>query len=43
MDLSSDLLDFFVEKQYDGLIIEALGQGNMPPTALQRNSELARC
>ncbi|RIO74208.1 asparaginase [Mammaliicoccus sciuri] len=35
MDLSSDLLDFFVEKQYDGLIIEALGQGNMPPTALQ--------
>ncbi|MCJ0952206.1 asparaginase [Mammaliicoccus sciuri] len=34
MDLSSDLLDFFVEKQYDGLIIEALGQGNMPPTAL---------
>lgn len=35
MDLSSDLLDFFVEKQYDGLIIEALGQGNMPPTALK--------
>lgn len=35
MDLSSDLLDFFVEKQYDGLIIEALGQGNMPPTSLQ--------
>ncbi|WP_248559363.1 asparaginase [Mammaliicoccus sciuri] len=35
MDLSSDLLDFFVEKQYDGLIIEALGQGNMPPTGLQ--------
>ncbi|HAL08562.1 MAG TPA: L-asparaginase [Staphylococcus sp.] len=35
MDLSSDLLNFFVDYKYDGLIIEALGQGNMPPTALE--------
>lgn len=35
MDLSSDILQFFVEQNYDGLIIEALGQGNLPPTALK--------
>lgn len=34
MDLSSDIFNFIVEQQYDGIIIEALGQGNMPPTAL---------
>ncbi|MDT3994214.1 asparaginase domain-containing protein, partial [Mammaliicoccus fleurettii] len=35
MDISSDLLNFFVDYKYDGLVIEALGQGNMPPTALE--------
>ncbi|WP_323702317.1 asparaginase [Mammaliicoccus sp. Dog046] len=35
MDLSSDIFNFLVEQQYDGVIIEALGQGNMPPTALE--------
>nr|WP_263313241.1 asparaginase [Mammaliicoccus sp. Marseille-Q6498] len=40
MDLSSDILKFFVEKQYDGLIIEALGQGNLPPTSLEGVEQL---
>ncbi|MEB5685707.1 asparaginase [Mammaliicoccus lentus] len=34
MDISSDIFNFFVEHQYNGLVVEALGQGNLPPTAL---------
>ncbi|MCE4957081.1 asparaginase [Macrococcoides caseolyticum] len=33
-DLDAALLEFFVEQKYDGLVIEALGQGNLPPSCL---------
>ncbi|WP_414043022.1 asparaginase [Macrococcus animalis] len=33
-DLDEALLTFFVEHKYDGLVIEALGQGNLPPSSL---------
>src|SRR5699024_9562838 len=32
MGMNSDVLAFYSEKQVDGIIIEALGQGNLPPT-----------
>lgn len=35
MDLSSDIFEFFVTQKYDGIIIEALGQGNMPPGSIK--------
>lgn len=39
-DLDSELLSFFRHHQYDGVIIEALGQGNLPPSALDGLNEL---
>lgn len=33
-DLDAELLNFFNEAHYNGVIIEALGQGNLPPSAL---------
>ncbi|TDM04283.1 asparaginase [Macrococcus carouselicus] len=33
-DLDAELLEFFLEHDYDGVVIEALGQGNLPPSAL---------
>lgn len=33
-DLDADLIKFFADNHYDGLVIEALGQGNLPPSAL---------
>ena len=35
MGMNSDVLAFYSEKQVDGIIIEALGQGNLPPTCLE--------
>ncbi|TDM13206.1 asparaginase [Macrococcus lamae] len=34
-DLDASLLNFFNEAQYNGVIIEALGQGNLPPSAME--------
>lgn len=34
MDMGSEVLDFYAEQHVDGLVIEALGQGNLPPTAI---------
>lgn len=39
-DLDPDLLSFFSQHHYDGVIIEALGQGNLPPSALDGLDEL---
>ena len=35
MDMQSDLLHFYAESDIDGLIIEAMGQGNLPLTCLE--------
>jgi L-asparaginase len=29
--MNSDIFDFYIEKNYKGLVIEALGRGNVPP------------
>ncbi|MBU5270908.1 asparaginase [Staphylococcus caprae] len=34
MGMESDLLDFYANQEIDGLVIEALGQGNLPATCL---------
>lgn len=34
-DLDSDLIKCFADQEYDGLVIEALGQGNLPPSSLE--------
>lgn len=34
MDMGSEILNFYAEKQVDGIVIEALGQGNLPPTTV---------
>ncbi|MBF7017075.1 asparaginase [Staphylococcus durrellii] len=34
MGMNNDVLNFHSENEVDGLIIEALGQGNLPPTCL---------
>ncbi|AYU55280.1 asparaginase [Staphylococcus debuckii] len=34
MDMRSDVLKFYSEQNVDGIVIEALGQGNLPPSAL---------
>ena len=31
MDMRSDVLKFYSEQNVDGIVIEALGQGNLPP------------
>ncbi|ULG71035.1 asparaginase [Macrococcus brunensis] len=33
-DLDAELLEFFMTHDYDGVVIEALGQGNLPPSSL---------
>ncbi|RXK19290.1 asparaginase [Macrococcus sp. DPC7161] len=33
-DIDADLLKFFADQNYDGVVIEALGQGNLPPSCL---------
>ncbi|MCJ1668155.1 asparaginase [Staphylococcus sp. NRL 16/872] len=35
MGMQSDILKFYAEKNVDGLVIEALGQGNLPPSCLE--------
>ncbi|ANZ33328.1 asparaginase [Staphylococcus carnosus] len=35
MDMKSDVLKFYSEQNVDGIVIEALGQGNLPPRALE--------
>ncbi|MBI5975348.1 asparaginase [Staphylococcus canis] len=35
MGMGSEMLLFYAKQNIDGLIIEALGQGNLPPTALE--------
>lgn len=32
--LDSDILDFYIESNYKGIVIEALGRGNLPPKML---------
>lgn len=32
--MNADLLDFVYQSNYDGLVLEALGQGNVPPTLI---------
>ncbi|HBJ9574047.1 TPA: asparaginase [Staphylococcus pseudintermedius] len=34
MGMGCEMLDFYAERHVDGLVIEALGQGNLPPTAM---------
>ncbi len=34
MDMPSDIFYFYSEKNVDGIVVEALGQGNLPPTTL---------
>ncbi|MCU5745474.1 asparaginase [Staphylococcus sp. SQ8-PEA] len=34
MGMQSDILNYYGEKKVDGIIIEALGQGNLPPDCL---------
>lgn len=35
MGMNNDVLNFYSEHQVDGIIIEVLGQGNLPPTCLE--------
>ncbi|MDG0842484.1 asparaginase [Staphylococcus equorum] len=35
MGMNSDVLNFYSKHQVDGIIIEGLGQGNLPPTCLE--------
>ncbi|WP_251520798.1 MULTISPECIES: asparaginase [Staphylococcus] len=35
MGMDSDILNFYSNNHVDGIIIEALGQGNLPPTCLE--------
>ena len=35
MGMNNDVLNFYSEHQVDGIIIEGLGQGNLPPTCLE--------
>ncbi|AVP37087.1 asparaginase [Staphylococcus felis] len=35
MGMESEILEYYAEKEIDGLIVEALGQGNIPPAALK--------
>lgn len=35
MGMGSEMLQFYADTQVDGLIVEALGQGNLPHTAMQ--------
>lgn len=35
MGMQSDVLKFYAERQVDGIVIEALGQGNLPPSCLE--------
>ncbi|MEB6611487.1 asparaginase [Staphylococcus pasteuri] len=34
MDMPSDIFKFYASQEIDGLVIEAMGQGNLPPTCL---------
>ncbi|QLK86129.1 asparaginase [Staphylococcus sp. 17KM0847] len=34
MNMGSEILTFYADKHVDGIVIEALGQGNLPPSAL---------
>ena len=34
MGMPSDVLHYYAERKVDGIVIEALGQGNLPPSAL---------
>lgn len=40
MGLSSDIFEFYSAQHVDGIIIEALGQGNLPPSCLKGLSQL---
>ncbi|EHJ08268.1 asparaginase [Staphylococcus simiae] len=40
MGLSSDIFDFYSTQGVDGIIIEALGQGNLPPSCLKGLTQL---
>lgn len=35
-DIDADIFDFYLQQQYSGLVIEALGQGNLPPHLLPK-------
>ncbi|MCG7339676.1 asparaginase [Staphylococcus sp. ACRSN] len=35
MGMNNDVLNFYSKQNVDGIIIEALGQGNLPPTCLE--------
>lgn len=34
-DMDSTLIDFVVEKGFGGIVIEALGRGNVPPRMVE--------
>ena len=34
MGMGSDLLEFYANQGVDGIVVEALGQGNLPTTCL---------
>lgn len=34
MGMTNDIFDFYSEQHVDGIVVEALGQGNLPPTCI---------
>ena len=35
MGMTKDVLEFYAQQNVQGIIIEALGQGNLPPSCLK--------
>src|SRR5699024_2544721 len=42
MGMNNDILNFYSERKVDGIIIEGLGQGNLPPTCLDGLNQCLR-
>jgi L-asparaginase len=38
--MEGDLLDFILQSEYDGVVLEGLGQGNVPPAVAQKIEQL---
>ncbi len=32
--MESDIIDFYIDSEYKGIVIEALGRGNVPPSMI---------
>ncbi|WP_392449816.1 asparaginase [Staphylococcus massiliensis] len=35
MGINKDIFDFYAEQEVDGIVVEALGQGNLPPSCIK--------